>query len=84
MFKRLAVAAALVLAAGGVYGQETVKPPKEEAKKEAQEIKKESKAQADLLRARRFGDLDLEHLIEEVDDLGESLYRSARAHPEGS
>jgi hypothetical protein len=38
-----------------------------------------SKAQADLLRAGRFTDLDLEHLIEEVDDLGESLYRSARS-----
>jgi Domain of unknown function DUF29 len=38
-----------------------------------------SKAQAELLRAGRFGDLDLEHLIEEVDDLGESLYRSARS-----
>ena len=36
-----------------------------------------SKAQADLLRAGRFSDLDLEHLIEEVDDLGEALYRSA-------
>ena len=36
-----------------------------------------SKAQADLLRAGRFGDLDLGHLIEEVDDLGKSLYRSA-------
>jgi hypothetical protein len=38
-----------------------------------------SKAQADLLRAGRYSDLDLEHLIEEVDDLGESLYRSARS-----
>jgi hypothetical protein len=38
-----------------------------------------SKAQADLLRAKHFTDLDLEHLIEEVDDLGESLYRSARS-----
>jgi hypothetical protein len=38
-----------------------------------------SKAQADLLRAGRFGDLDLEHLIEEVDDLGESLKRSVRS-----
>jgi len=38
-----------------------------------------SKEQADLLRARRFEDLDIEHLIEEVDDLGESLYRSARS-----
>ncbi|MGH6918205.1 MAG: DUF29 domain-containing protein [Geminicoccaceae bacterium] len=38
-----------------------------------------SKAQADLLRAKRYSDLDLEHLIEEVDDLGEALYRSARS-----
>lgn len=38
-----------------------------------------SKAQADLLRAGRFGELDLEHLIEEVDDLGESLKRSVRS-----
>jgi hypothetical protein len=38
-----------------------------------------SKAQAGLLRTGRYGDLDLEHLIEEVDDLGESLYRSARS-----
>jgi hypothetical protein len=36
-----------------------------------------SKAQADLLRGGRYAELDLEHLIEEVDDLGESLYRSA-------
>ena len=28
-----------------------------------------AKAQADLLRAGRYSDLDLEHLIEEVDDL---------------
>jgi Domain of unknown function DUF29 len=38
-----------------------------------------SKAQAALLRAGRFADLDLEHLIEEVDDLGESLRRSVRS-----
>jgi hypothetical protein len=38
-----------------------------------------AKAQADLLRAGRFADLDLEHLIEEVDDLGESLKRSVRS-----
>jgi hypothetical protein len=38
-----------------------------------------AKAQADLLRAGHYSDLDLEHLIEEVDDLGESLYRSARS-----
>jgi hypothetical protein len=44
-----------------------------------QDIYAWSKEQADLLRARRFEDLDLEHLIEEVDDLGESLYRSARS-----
>ena len=39
-----------------------------------------AKAQADLLRARRLSDLDLEHLIEEIDDLAEARYRSARAH----
>jgi hypothetical protein len=38
-----------------------------------------TKAQAILLRARRFADLDLEHLIEEVDDLGEALKRSVRS-----
>jgi uncharacterized protein DUF29 len=38
-----------------------------------------SKVQADLLRAGRYAELDLEHLIEEVEDLGESLYRSARS-----
>jgi hypothetical protein len=38
-----------------------------------------SKAQAELLRAGRLTDLDLEHLIEEVDDLGESLKRSVRS-----
>jgi Domain of unknown function DUF29 len=38
-----------------------------------------SKAQADLPRAGRYAELDLDHLIEEVDDLGESLYRSARS-----
>jgi hypothetical protein len=32
--------------------------------------------QAALLRAQRFGDLDLEHLIEEIEDLGASLRRS--------
>lgn len=37
-------------------------------------------ARATLLRAGRFADLDLEHLIEEVDDLGESLKRSVRSH----
>ena len=38
-----------------------------------------TRRQADLLRAGRFSDLDLEHLIEEIEDLGESLYRSARS-----
>lgn len=38
-----------------------------------------SKAQAELLRAGRYAELDLEHLIEEVDDLGESLKRSVRS-----
>ena len=38
-----------------------------------------SKTQVDLLRAGRYADLDLDHLIEEVDDLGELLYRSARS-----
>ena len=38
-----------------------------------------SKTQGDLLRAGRFSELDLVHLIEEVDDLGESLKRSVRS-----
>jgi hypothetical protein len=38
-----------------------------------------AKTQADLMRAGRYADLDLEHLIEEVDDLGESLKRSVRS-----
>ena len=38
-----------------------------------------TKTQADLLRAGRYADLDLEHLIEEVADLGESLKRSVRS-----
>jgi hypothetical protein len=35
--------------------------------------------QASLLRAGRFQDLDVEHLVEEVDDLGGALYRSVRS-----
>ena len=35
--------------------------------------------QATLLRAQRFNDLDLNRLIEEVEDLGASLHRSARS-----
>jgi Domain of unknown function DUF29 len=38
-----------------------------------------SQQQAELLREGRFSDLDLPHLIEEVEDLGESLYRSVRS-----
>jgi hypothetical protein len=38
-----------------------------------------AREQAELLRAERFEELDLEHLIEEVDDLGGSLYRSVRS-----
>jgi hypothetical protein len=38
-----------------------------------------AREQAALLRAGRYEELDLEHLIEEVDDLGESLYRSVRS-----
>jgi Domain of unknown function DUF29 len=38
-----------------------------------------SRRQADLLRARRFRELDLDHLIEEVDDLGGALKRSVRS-----
>jgi hypothetical protein len=38
-----------------------------------------SKEQVDLLRAGRFDDLDLDHLIEEVEDLGEFLKRSVRS-----
>ncbi len=37
-----------------------------------------SKAQADLLRAGRYAELDLDHVIEEVDDLGDALKRSVR------
>ena len=38
-----------------------------------------SRRQAELLRLQRFADLDLAHLIEEVEDLGESVYRSVRS-----
>lgn len=37
-----------------------------------------SKAQADLLRAGRFGELDLAHLIEEIEDVGGTMKRSVR------
>lgn len=35
--------------------------------------------QADLLRARRFEDLDIDNLIEEVEDLGGALKRTVRS-----
>ena len=38
-----------------------------------------SEAQAELLRRRRFGELDLEHVIEEIEDVGGSLYREVRS-----
>ena len=38
-----------------------------------------SEAQADLLRRRRFSELDLEHVVEEVEDVGGSLYREVRS-----
>jgi hypothetical protein len=38
-----------------------------------------SRQQADLLRAGSFPELDLDHLIEEVDDLGGALKRSVRS-----
>jgi hypothetical protein len=37
-----------------------------------------SKAQAGLLRAGRFAELDLDHLIEEIEDVGDALKRSVR------
>ena len=43
-----------------------------------------SREQAGLLRDGRFADLDLEHLIEEVDDLGGALKRSVRSRIERS
>jgi hypothetical protein len=38
-----------------------------------------SRRQAELLRSKRYSDLDLAHLIEEVEDLGETAYRSVRS-----
>jgi hypothetical protein len=37
-----------------------------------------SKAQADLLRTGRFAELDLAHLIEEIEDVGGAMRRAAR------
>jgi hypothetical protein len=38
-----------------------------------------SQVQADRLRRRRFSELDLEHLVEEIEDVGGSLYREVRS-----
>ena len=38
-----------------------------------------SEAQAELLRRRRFAELDLEHVVEEILDVGGSLYREVRS-----
>jgi hypothetical protein len=38
-----------------------------------------SRRQAELLRLARFSDLDLAHLIEEVEELGETVYRPVRS-----
>ena len=38
-----------------------------------------SRRQAELLRSGRFSDLDLGHLTEEVEDLGETVYGSVRS-----
>jgi Domain of unknown function DUF29 len=38
-----------------------------------------SQRQAELLRTRRYDELDLEHLIEEVEDLGGALKRAVRS-----
>jgi hypothetical protein len=38
-----------------------------------------SELQADLLRRRRFSELDLEHVVEEIEDVGGSLYREVRS-----
>jgi hypothetical protein len=38
-----------------------------------------SEAQTELLRRRRFAELDLEHVVEEIEDVGGSLYREVRS-----
>jgi hypothetical protein len=38
-----------------------------------------SEVQADLLRRRRFTEVDLEHVVEEIEDVGGSLYRECRS-----
>ncbi|ACB50444.1 hypothetical protein cce_1094 [Crocosphaera subtropica ATCC 51142] len=39
-----------------------------------------SKKQAQLLREGKFHELDIEHLIEEVEDLGKSEYKTCRSY----
>jgi hypothetical protein len=38
-----------------------------------------SEVQADLLRCGRFAEMDLEHVVEEIEDVGGSLYRECRS-----
>ncbi len=38
-----------------------------------------SELQAELLRGQRFSELDLEHVVEEIEDVGGSLYREVRS-----
>ena len=38
-----------------------------------------SEAQAELLRRRRFAELDLEHVVEEIEGVGGSPYREVRS-----
>jgi hypothetical protein len=38
-----------------------------------------SVVQADLLRCGRFAEMDLEHVVEEIEDVGGSLYRECRS-----
>ena len=38
-----------------------------------------SEAQTDLLRRRRFSELDVDHVVEEIEDVGGSLYREVRS-----
>jgi hypothetical protein len=44
-----------------------------------QDLNAWSEVQADLLRRRRLGELDLEHVVEEIGDVGGSLYREVRS-----
>jgi Domain of unknown function DUF29 len=54
-----------------------IKPPAEDLYQ--QDFWVWAQQQAELLRNKRFEELDLEHLIEEVEDLGGALERSVRS-----